>query len=223
MWALALASALLLGQASLEGPADRCRCREPRAASGWCRVHQLGYVGDVPIRSAWLYDTVDPHGHDVDVTRFPCPGCQRAIATDGFCAEHKVGFVAHRAYFSVLTHHLAKGEVLPPAGGCARCRKNARGHGWCEAHEIGRIGAVALRDRQAYDEAVHSAEILRVASQDAARCDRCAAARIMDTVCPHCRIAYRDGKPIGGARAKPGAQSPATAKTPPVQPPGGQP
>lgn len=215
MWGWVLASLLLLGQASLEGPADRCVCAAPRTAGDWCRVHQVGYVGDVPIRSAWLFDAVDPYGHDVDVTMFPCPACQRAIAEDGFCREHKVGFVDRRAYFSVLTHHLAKGVVDPPeAVRCPRCRRNAKGHGWCDAHRVGRIGAVALKDRQEFEEAVGAADILRAANGDAARCDRCAVARITDTECPYCRIRYREGKPIGGAGGEPGAHSPATAKTP---------
>ena len=195
MWALVLTSVLLLGQATLESPADRCTCKAPRGVGGWCRVHALGYVGDVEIRSAWLFDAVDPYGHDVDVTMFPCPACQRAIAGDGYCTEHKVGFVHQRAYFSLVTHHLAKGTVRQPAQlACSRCRKNAKAHGWCETHRVGMIGSVALKDRQEYDEAVRAADVLREASRIAARCDRCAVALITGTECPY--IVYRDGKPI---------------------------
>ena len=91
MWALILTSVLLLGQATLASPAGRCTCKEPHKAGGWCRVHEVGYVGDVTIHSAWLFDAVDPYGHDVDLTMVPvpCPACQRAIAEDGFCREHK--------------------------------------------------------------------------------------------------------------------------------------
>jgi hypothetical protein len=178
-------------------------------------VHRIGYVGDVEVRSAWLFDTIDPHGHDVDVTMFPCPTCQRAIATDGMCAEHKVGFVEKRAYFSVLTHHLAKGTVRHASDiQCPRCRKNAAGHGWCDRHAVGMLGATEIRDRREYDEAVHAADILRAADARAARCDRCAAAMVTDTECPLCHIRYRDGKAVGGGGRGRGAQSPATGGHP---------
>ena len=68
MWGLLLTSVLLLGQATLASPAGRCTCKDPHRAAGWCRVHEVGYVGDVRIRSAWLFDAVDPYGHDVDLT-----------------------------------------------------------------------------------------------------------------------------------------------------------
>jgi hypothetical protein len=158
-------------------------------------VHGIGYVGDVDIRSAWLFDAVDPYGHDVDITMFPCPVCQRANQTNGFCAEHKMGFVNKRAYFSVVTHHLAKGTVRQAAQlSCPLCRKNTRAHGWCDTHQVGMIGMVALTDRQEYDEAVQAAEVLREASRIAARCDRCAVALITGTECPY--IVYKDGKPF---------------------------
>jgi len=196
VWAL-LASVLLLGQATLASPADRCTCKEPHKAGGWCRIHEVGYVGDVTIHSAWLFDAVDPYGHDVDLTMVPvsCPVCQRAIAEDGYCREHKWGFVHQRAYFSLITHHLAKGTVVSPSRlTCAQCRKNAQGHGWCARHRVGMIGSVALDNRQEYDEAVAEDDVLRQASKIASRCDRCAVALITGTRCPY--IVMKDGKPI---------------------------
>lgn len=197
MWGLILTSVLLLGQATLASPADRCTCKDPHKAGGWCRIHEVGYVGDVTIRSAWLFDAVDPYGHDVDLTMVPisCAACQRAIAEDGYCRQHKWGFVHQRAYFSLITHHLAKGAV-PSASAlqCSRCRTNGKGHGWCDRHRVGMIGSVALHNRQEYDEAVAAADVLREASKVASRCDRCAVALITGTQCPY--IVMKDGKPF---------------------------
>jgi hypothetical protein len=194
---LVLASALLFGQATLVAPPDVCVCAADRLKGGWCRVHQMGYVGGIAVHSGWLFDTIDPHGHDVDVTMFPCPTCQRAVATDGMCREHKVGFVGGRAYFSVLTHHLAKGTVRAPAEiSCARCRANARGHGWCDRCKVGMLGATTLHDRAEYEEAIRAAEVLQAADRVAARCDRCAAAMVTDTICPVHLITYKDGKAV---------------------------
>jgi hypothetical protein len=197
VWGLVLAWGLLLHQPTASAPPDRCVCETAREAGGWCAVHAVGYLGGVEISSASLYEVLDPHGHDVDLTTFPCPVCQRAIASDGFCGEHRVGFVGGKAYFSLLTHHLTKGEVRHASEiRCRRCRRNARGHGWCEAHRVGMVGSVALSDRREFEEAVHAAGVLRAASRRAARCDWCAAAMVTDTQCPVCLIRYKDGRPV---------------------------
>ena len=192
-----LAAALALGAAPTAIPTGGCTCAAAREYMGWCTVHGVGYIGGVEIKSAWLFDQLDAHGHDVDVATFTCPGCRRAIASDGFCDEHKTGFVQRRAYFSWLTYALAHGTRKNPAEiACAVCRKNAASRGWCDRDRIGMIGAVAISDRADFDRTVHAIAIVELANDVAKRCEYCAAAIVTDTECPLCRITYKDGKPV---------------------------
>ena len=108
-----------------------CGAREGLGA--WCYIHRIGHVAGVPISSLRLYEAVDTHGHEVDLTTFSCPACQRAIATDGVCAQHRVAFQEGRAYFTLLTYYLARGEPREPAAlSCPACRKASEDHGWCD-------------------------------------------------------------------------------------------
>ena len=90
--------------------ASVCTCALERQRNGWCTVCRVGYVADTPIHSKALYDTLDAHGHDVDVAGLACASCRAAARSDGFCVEHARGFVGGRAYLSRLAYHLARGE-----------------------------------------------------------------------------------------------------------------
>jgi hypothetical protein len=57
----------------------------------------------VAIPSRLLYDTMDAHGHTLDLSTFTCPSCRGAIDADGSCDEHRIGFVRKQAYYSRLT------------------------------------------------------------------------------------------------------------------------
>src|SRR5262245_1804015 len=144
------------------------------------------------ISSSRLHEEVDAHGHDVDTRTFACPACRRAIATDGYCAEHRIGFVKGKAYFSSLTWHLGRGTVRKPAEiACAVCRKNAETSGWCDRDRVGMVGPFEIRDRAEFDLTVHEMAILKIADGAAKRCEHCAVAIITDTECPICRIKYK--------------------------------
>ena len=174
-----------------------CTCASAKAVNGWCEAHAVGYVGDIPIRSKELFEVLDAHGHELDLSTFTCPSCKSAIATQGFCEQHHIGFVGRLAYFSRLTYELARGESSDPAKiKCPTCRKNAQSHGWCAKCKIGRIGHVAITDPAAYQRAEHAVLILLIAIAAAPRCDMCAAAIVLDTECPVCRITYKDGRPV---------------------------
>jgi len=190
---------LLAGSTPPPGTGAVCVCATARSTNAWCPVHDVGYVGGLKLNSSWLHEALDAHGHDVVLSSFNCPACRRAIDGDGYCDEHKVGFVHGRAYFSKLTWRLGKAEVREPADiACAICRKNSETHGWCDRDRIGMVGPFAIRDRAAYDEEVHALGIVALADHEAKRCPYCAVAMVTDTQCPLCRITYKDGKRIGG-------------------------
>jgi len=196
--------ALILSLASLSAgaaeTATACTCVAAKETNGWCDLHATGYVASVPIRSKMLYETLDAHGHDVDLSTFRCDSCKRAIANEGFCEEHRVGFVSRQAYFSRLTHELARGERKDPEKmRCQTCRSHAETHGWCETCHVGMLGRVAAKDRQGYERAVRAIEVLQEANKAAERCEYCAAAIVTDTECPMCRVTYKDGKPLPAA------------------------
>jgi hypothetical protein len=191
---------LLLGflsatRSSAEPP--KCTCTTARETDGWCEQHQVGYVGGIPVRSKLVFETMDAHGHVVDLSTFHCETCQKAILTDGYCERDFVGFVKKLAYFSRLTYELARGERTPRARiTCRVCRKNSENQGWCERCKIGRIGPVAIRERDAYERAAHAADVLRAANEAAVRCEWCGISVLTDARCPVCRITYKDGKPV---------------------------
>ncbi|HKY33930.1 MAG TPA: hypothetical protein VJV23_15475 [Candidatus Polarisedimenticolia bacterium] len=204
--AASLLPALLLAAAFLAPPPParahdpgeaECVCRKAGAAGVWCDRHALGHLAGLTIRSKMLFEALDAHGHELDLSTFRCPACRRAIETDGYCDEHRTGFVGKLAYFSRLTYELARGELRDPAGiSCPDCRRLAGGgQGWCGACRLGMLGPVAIRDRSRYETAARAAEIVREADLMARRCEHCALAMVADDECPFCRITYKDGRP----------------------------
>ncbi len=99
--ALAALVPLLAGAAS--AGSGECTCNVAMETNGWCQEHQFGYVGSVQVKSKWLFDALDAHGHDVDLSTFKCNSCREAIESDGFCEQDRIGFVGGQAYFSRLT------------------------------------------------------------------------------------------------------------------------
>jgi len=174
-----------------------CTCATAKVEHGWCDAHGVGYVASIEIRSKLLYETLDAHGHTLDLSTFECASCQKAIASDGFCEEHRVGFVRRQVYFSRLTYELARGQTRDPATlTCPVCRKNAETLGWCEKCAVGMVGRVAMKDRQGYEHAARAVKILQAATQAAGRCEWCAVAMVTDTECPLCKITYKEGRPL---------------------------
>ena len=80
---------------------------------------------------------------------------------------------------------------------CAVCRKNAASFGWCDKDRVGLIAGVAFPDRAAYDRTLASLAIVKLANEQASRCQYCAAAIVTDTECPFCKIRYRNGRRAG--------------------------
>ena len=187
---------------------EDCPCPVAPASSGWCDVCAVGYVGPVEIHSRYLHEVMDPHGHVVAPSSFRCTVCRLALETDGFCEEHRIGFVDKLAYFSRLTYELARWEPVDPSlDECRGCPPHAGEPAWCESCGLGVVGDVAIRDRQAFESALEAIRILRIADERAARCEHCAAAIVTDTECPIHRTVFRDGEEVSPA-GKPGSPAP---------------
>src|SRR5262245_17323887 len=91
---------VLLLAGSSATPAAECTCPVVVQQDGWCSRHEIGYIAGLAIETPLLFETLDAHGHEVDLDSFQCSGCKRAIETDGFCETHGIGFVSDLAYYS---------------------------------------------------------------------------------------------------------------------------
>ncbi len=120
MTAFALALALALALAPPLAPAalghslaapDWCTCEENQRAAGWCGPCATGYVAGQEVRSATLFEAIDTHGHEVDVSSLECPGCKTAASRNDICATCDRGIVDGRIYASKLSYYLALGEA----------------------------------------------------------------------------------------------------------------
>lgn len=197
--AAALGSTII---ADLPAPTNTCVCATARETNAWCSIHGIGYVGGVKLLSDIVYEAIDAHGHDVDLSKFPCPTCRAAISTDGFCDLHRRGFVHKKAYFSGLTYELGRAELRPASSiACSTCRKNAKTHGWCAKSGVGMVGPFAITDRKSFDRAVAGLALLVAAEAEAPRCKHCAVAILFDAECPVCKISFRGGKALKTASA----------------------
>lgn len=174
-------------------------CEEAKRVNGWCTAEEVGYVASVPIRSKFLYEVLDPHGHEIIAAKVTCATCRKAIKTDGFCPDHKMGYFHGEAFMSSITWHLARARKIDPAKvACPDCRKHTRSIGWCDKDGLGIAGYFAVADRKEFEglEAAY-ARLLR-ANEMAARCERCAGAMITDETCSIHRVRYAGGKAISG-------------------------
>lgn len=174
-----------------------CRCEAARRENGWCAACKVGYVAAVRVPSAVLFETLDAHGHGIEPERIACPTCKDALRTDGFCDVCRMGFIEKRAYLSRLSYHVARGRVIDPAKlECETCRKNAAGHGWCDACQLGLVGNFAVKERGDLEPARRAFELLHKAIATIPRCETCAVALFTGGGCRHCKLRYRDGKPV---------------------------
>lgn len=195
--------ALLSGLTPI-GDENECSCEQGRTRSIWCVLHGVGRVAGVEIRSKLLFETLDAHGHELNVDGLRCAACRFAARNDAWCGDDHLGFVNGQAYFSKLTWLLAKGEPIDPGTlECAVCRAQAECRtlpltedGWCEACGAGMVGNVRFRDRETFNKARRQFERLLRAVEKSAECEGCAAAMFYDGRCPICRIEYKDGKPV---------------------------
>jgi len=134
------------------------------------------------------------------------PTCTCALERErcGWCEACGVGYVADtripsRELYDALDAH---GHDVDAASlECASCRLAARWDGYCETHARGFVGGRAYLSRLAYHVALGEPEavpeelaLLAQALQTVERCERCAAAMMVDGTCPRCRLSYEDGR-----------------------------
>ena len=197
-----MASAVLLTALGLPGPGSAGplpSCEEAKRINGWCEEANAGYVASVEVRSRFLYEVLDAHGHDIDPARVTCETCRKALQTDGYCPAHKMGFVHGEAFLSPLTYHLARARRIDASTiTCRVCRKHTRGIGWCEKDKVGIAGDFAVDDRQEFSELERAYNILLSAVEMSSRCETCAGAIITDGYCAVHHVKYEGGRPVSG-------------------------
>jgi dipeptidyl aminopeptidase/acylaminoacyl peptidase len=90
-----------------------CVCDAARAEHGWCAACGVGYVGGVAVRSAILFDAIDPHGHEYRPASIDCESCRAAMESGGWCDACGRGFEGDLLYVSRISHDLARGVEDP--------------------------------------------------------------------------------------------------------------
>jgi hypothetical protein len=186
-----LALLALLGPAAPGRAGTATLCDQAKRINGWCEAADAGYVASVEIRSRFLYEVLDAHGHDIDPRAVTCETCKKALWTDGYCPAHKMGFVHGEAYLSPLNYHLARTRRVDPSTiTCRTCRKHTRGIGWCEKDRVGIAGLFAVDDRQEFKELERAYGILLAAVAMAPRCETCAGAIVTDGYCGIHHVKY---------------------------------
>lgn len=188
---------LVLSVWSLPAGAADCTCEIAKLKGGWCTKCQTGYLAGVRIKSEFLFEVLDAHGHDIDLKAIRCERCRQARKSNGFCDRCRIGWIDNKAYMSRLTYHLTKGEAKVVADmKCPICRRNAARGGWCEKCRLGMVGSVAIKERSDFDHALEAYRRLLDAVQLSKRCEMCAVALMSDGLCTRCKIQYKNGKAV---------------------------
>lgn len=197
---------LLLGAAGvwISGAAvraDDCTACKTMAetGSGYCEKCGHGKAFGVDVSSKKLYDTLA--GMEVkNVDEVKCPGCQRALKTNGKCTECNVAAANKHFYKSMAAHAMAKGEHVPAdkAPTCPECKKAHASGGWCTACKVGFVSGRQYKTEADFEAAQKAHQIILRASRMATKCEGCGVAVALDGTCEKCNIAYLDGKPKKG-------------------------
>lgn len=175
----------------------KCTCATARLTNGWCDACKVGYVANVKIPSAFLFEVLDAHGHEIDVDALPCEQCRKRVRSNGYCEPCRIGWVDRKAYMSRVSYYQAKGTVVEPATlTCSTCKKNAETSGWCPECKRGLVAGFCLRDRADFDQAVIAYQRLTDGVRLLEKCETCAIAFICNSTCPACDLTYRDGKKV---------------------------
>lgn len=174
-----------------------CRCTTAVLEDEWCDACAVGYVAAVTVPSEALFDVIDAHGHEMDLSSSTCSDCRSAAASDGYCERHKLGYVSGRGYVTVLGYSLAQGRRVGAADlSCDTCRAHVGRVGWCDQCVRGIVGNKAILDREAFERAQAGYLRLLDAVSLVNTCEYCAAALFGDSRCPRCKVTYRDGHPV---------------------------
>ncbi len=94
---------------------DCSGCLEALPINGWCSSCQHGLVAGLVIPSLAFHQSLDAHGHDVEIDTLQCGMCLIVAPEDEFCTRCRNGFAAGQLYFSELTWSLALGSTMAPA------------------------------------------------------------------------------------------------------------
>ena len=175
-------------------PQSPCTCDVARMSNGWCWHCNIGYIAGRRVECARLFETLDPHGHQLDLQSLNLEVCHDAMRNDGYCDAVGIGFVKGLAFFTRLTYGLGMGTPIEPSAiSCAECRAHVDDPGWCDRCHRGMVGNVAITDRDLFERTAREYRILLMAMERAKTCEWCAAAMVVHHTCPNCRISYEGG------------------------------
>ncbi len=172
-----------------------CVCDQAIRVNGWCDHCRRGFVGGVTVASELFFETIDPHGHEIDITQHPCTECQTLYASDGFCDSCRIGWSRGKAFMTRLTWLLARGRSLDVLSTpCDECREAVGGEPrWCDSCAHGICGRSVYPDHDLFSKAGKEFKVFEKALSECRRCEICACAMMTDGICPDCRRRYQGG------------------------------
>ncbi len=180
-----------------------CKCEVFKLKGGWCSKCETGYLAGVRIKSEFLFEVLDAHGHDIDLGAIRCASCKEARKSNSFCDQCRRGWIDNKVYMSRLTYHLAKGEARVVSDiKCGVCRASAAQGGWCEKCRVGMVGNVAIKDKTDFDYAWEAYRRLLDAVRLSSRCEMCAVALMSDGRCTKCKKSYKNGEIVSDGQKK---------------------
>ncbi len=174
-----------------------CTCEMARVSGGWCPACKVGHLAGVQVRSRMLFEVLDAHGHEIQISALRCETCRKSAAEDGYCESCRIGFIGKKAFFTRLTYELAKGrpvQVTDPT--CESCRKKDVRTWWCDRCQKGRIGNVTIRTQSGFDAAKVEFDRLLEAIDMLAKCESCAVAYFARSYCATCRKSYESPRSV---------------------------
>lgn len=173
-----------------------CTCKVAKVSDGWCTDCNVGYVAGVTMKSHKLFDALMGMKID-DPSTIKCESCKEAMATNGECEHCHIAFAGGKAYHSMPACCVARGDVVDAAKvTCEACKANLGGHGWCDKCNAGVVGDRVFKDKDSYKKSLMAQELIERAAKAADKCEGCAVAMVTDGECEHCKITFKDGKPV---------------------------
>ena len=201
VWTLMCVAGMGVWTAAAFGGDDCKGCAKIKmAGQGFCADCKTGQIFGLTLTSQGLFDTLAGSSDTLAKMKdSKCPGCKEAVENNGTC-EHCHNFVASgKVYKNSFAYTLARGDQIDRAAkkscpGCAEAVKNKSG--FCSACDVGIVAGRAFKTRSFYDSATKAYETVKAAVKDASHCEMCSTARLTNGTCEHCKVAFKDGKPV---------------------------
>lgn len=192
------------GTMAVAGDCAGCK-KIQESGNGFCDLCGKGMVWGLETSNRMVYDTLASTGLSAeDMKSAGCAGCVKAIETSGKCDHCGIFFAGGEVYLCRYAHDVAMGKavgdkaVAEKIKACPECVKKAKDGGYCSKCKAGFVAGRAYESENVFRAAEKALAVIKDSLKDAAKCEYCAQARLLDQKCDKCKISYKDGQPAKG-------------------------